>query len=204
MQGVIERAQIRIDLLRQRAGQEAESLTGLDRRASKHNARNPLSLQRLNRLGDSEVGLAGARRADAEDDRVLVDGIDVVLLVHGLRSNRATTIAQDVRAQDLGRPLARAQKGDGSFDVLDAQRLSSAQKREHLAKQDLDQGDVGRSSGDRDLIASHQDVGITERCLDQAQVLITRAKKSNHGLRGGDGNHCLGMRRPGGCGCRND
>jgi hypothetical protein len=35
---VVERAQVRIDLLRQVAGQEAEALAGLDGRAGQHDA----------------------------------------------------------------------------------------------------------------------------------------------------------------------
>ena len=106
VQRVVERPQVRVDLLEQRAGQEPEPLPRLDRRAGQDDPVDLLGLQRLHRLGHREVGLAGARRADPEDDGVLVDRVDVALLVQRLRPDRAAAVGQDVERQHLGRPLA--------------------------------------------------------------------------------------------------
>jgi hypothetical protein len=73
VQRVVQRAQVGIDLLRQVAGQEAEPLAGLDRRARQHDALHRVALQRIDRAGHREVGLAGAGRADAEGDVVRQD-----------------------------------------------------------------------------------------------------------------------------------
>ena len=81
MQGVVERTQVGIDLLRQRAGEEAQPLARLDGRAREDDARDLLGLQCLHGLGDGEVGLAGARGSDAEGHGVRVDRLDVALLV---------------------------------------------------------------------------------------------------------------------------
>ncbi len=86
VQRVEQRPQVRVDLVEQRAGQEAEPLARLDRRAGQDDAVDLLGQQRLHGLGHGEVGLAGAGRADAEDDRVLVDRVDVALLVQRLRA----------------------------------------------------------------------------------------------------------------------
>ena len=60
-QRVVERLQVRVDLLVQRAGQEAEPFAGLHGRPGEDDARDVALLQRLDGGGHREVGLAGAR-----------------------------------------------------------------------------------------------------------------------------------------------
>ena len=62
---VVERPQIGIDLLLHVAGQEAEPLAGLDRGARQDQPVDAAADQLLHRLGDGEIGLAGAGRARA-------------------------------------------------------------------------------------------------------------------------------------------
>ena len=62
---VVERAEIGIDLLLHVAGQEAEPLARLDRRARQDQPVDAAADQLRHRLGDGEIGLAGARRARA-------------------------------------------------------------------------------------------------------------------------------------------
>ena len=57
---VVERAQIGRELVLQVARQEAQALAGFDRRARQHDAADLAGFQRLDRLGDGEIGLAGA------------------------------------------------------------------------------------------------------------------------------------------------
>ncbi len=66
VQRVVERAQIGVDLLLHVAGQEAEAFAGLDRGAGQHDPIDLAGLQHGHGLGDGEIGLAGAGRADAE------------------------------------------------------------------------------------------------------------------------------------------
>ena len=63
---VVHRPQIRIDLLRDVAGQEAEPLARFHGRAHEHDAAHAIGLQRLDRARDGEIRLAGAGGADAE------------------------------------------------------------------------------------------------------------------------------------------
>ena len=51
---VVQRAQVGIDLLRQVAGQEAEPLAGLHRRAHQHDALHRVALERVDRAGHRE------------------------------------------------------------------------------------------------------------------------------------------------------
>src|SRR5665647_1086952 len=72
VQGVVEGAQVGVDLLAERAGQEPEPLPRLDRRPGQHDPVDLLALQGLHRLGHGQVRLAGAGRSDPEGDRVPV------------------------------------------------------------------------------------------------------------------------------------
>ena len=69
VEGVVERAQVRVDLGHEVAGQEAEPLAGLDGGAGEDDPVDLLGLERCDGEGDGQVGLAGPRRADPEGDR---------------------------------------------------------------------------------------------------------------------------------------
>ena len=81
---VVERPQVRIDLLVEVARQEAELLPRLDGRTREDDASDFLLAQRVDGHRHREVRLAGTGRADAEGDGVLADRVDVVLLTGGL------------------------------------------------------------------------------------------------------------------------
>ena len=72
-------------------GKKPQALAGLDRRPREDDAVDVLGLQRLHRHRHGQPALAGARRADAERDDVLADGVDVALLPARLRPHRATS-----------------------------------------------------------------------------------------------------------------
>ena len=64
---VVERAQVRVDLVLHVAGQEAQLLARFHRRAREDQALHGAGHQLAYRLRHREVGLAGARRAERED-----------------------------------------------------------------------------------------------------------------------------------------
>ena len=107
MQRVVQGPQVGVDLLVQGAGQEAKALPRLHRRPGEDDPGHFLGLQRLDRLGHRQVGLPGPGRADAEDDRVLVDGVHIPLLVERLGADRPTAGGQDVEGQHIRRADAR-------------------------------------------------------------------------------------------------
>ncbi|MNN28240.1 hypothetical protein D3C81_1418020 [compost metagenome] len=94
VQGVVQRAQVRVDFLCQVAGQETELFTRLDRRAHQQDAAHLFALQRVHGAGYGQVGLAGTGRADAEIDVVGQDFLDVALLVEPARADVALARAQ--------------------------------------------------------------------------------------------------------------
>ena len=114
VQGVQQRPQVGIDLGLQVAGQEAEALAGLDRRAHQHDLADRLPLQRGDGHGHGQVGLAGAGRPVAQHDVVLADGLDVARLAGGPRPNLPAG------AEDVDRRLAR-------------RRLTALHARQHPA-----------------------------------------------------------------------
>ena len=146
VESVVERSQVGVDLVVEGAREEAEALTGLDGRAGQDDAVDLLGLQGGDGLGHREVGLAGAGRADAEDDRVLVDGVDVALLVQRLGPDRATAVADDVHRQHVGRPLDRlvAQHRDGALDGVAVERLPRLDDDEQLVEQRVDDLELAR------------------------------------------------------------
>ena len=173
MQRVVERPQVRVDLLVERAGQEAEPLARLDRRPGQDDPVDLLGLQRLHRLGHRQVGLAGAGRADAEDDGVLVDRVDVALLAQRLGADGAPAPGEDVERQHLGGPLGGAllEHADGAPDGVGGQRLALLDQLEQLGEEALGEGVVGRRAGDGDLVAA--DVHVAgDRALDELEDLV--------------------------------
>jgi hypothetical protein len=89
-QGVVERAQVGVDLLARSPGRKPSARRPPPPGAPAAGGA-PLVLQRLDGAGDGEVGLAGAGRADAEVDVAVLDAAHVALLVGaaGLDQSRA-------------------------------------------------------------------------------------------------------------------
>src|SRR4051812_4460966 len=103
VQGVEERAQVRIDLRHEVAGQEAQALAGLDGRAGQDDPVDLAAAQRRGGQRDREERLARSRRPDAEGDRLAPDGVDVALLVDRLRRDLARAMAPHDVVEDLRR-----------------------------------------------------------------------------------------------------
>jgi hypothetical protein len=103
---VVHRPQVRVDLLRQVAGQEAEPLARLDRRPHQHDAAHRVALQRLDGAGDREIGLAGAGRADAEGQVMVADVAQVLRLVRAAAAHRPRCVCTDEDASSGAAGLA--------------------------------------------------------------------------------------------------
>ena len=134
MQRVIERTKVWVDLVAQRAGEEAEVLTRLHRRTGQDDPVDLLVLQRLDGLRDGEIGLSRASRPNAEHHGVLVDGVDVPLLVERLRADRLAAGGQDVVGQHVGRPgfLPSGKHRADAFHGVRGQALPGPQHGDQL------------------------------------------------------------------------
>ena len=89
VEGVVERAEVGVDLLLERAGEEAEAFAGFDGGADEDDAADFLGHEGGDGHGYGEVGLAGAGGAEAEGHVGLLDGFDVLALVGRAGLNHA-------------------------------------------------------------------------------------------------------------------
>ena len=106
VQGVVERAQVGVDLLRQIARQEAELLASFHRRTHQQDARHAAAFQRFHRARHRQIRLAGAGRADAEAQVVAADGRHVAALVAAARLDGLLAHGDQIAALCRRRALA--------------------------------------------------------------------------------------------------
>ncbi len=98
VEGIVKRAEIRVDFFLQAAGEEAETFTGLDRGADEDDAGDLFRVHGGDGHGYCEISFAGASRAYTEDHVILFDGLDILALVerarlHGALDPRRTLLA---------------------------------------------------------------------------------------------------------------
>ena len=184
VQRVIQRAQIRVDLLAQRARQKPKALTGFHGGTGQDDAGHLLGLQRVDRLGHGQIRLAGTGRPDPEDDGVGVDGVDVALLVERLGPDRLAAARQDVQGEHLGRRLVAGadQHGDAVAHHLRRQRLAAGHDGDQLGDHPLGERDVGRFAREGDGIAAHMQVGA-QYPFEGAQILVCRTQQAHDEIR---------------------
>ena len=171
---VVERTQVRIDLLLQIARQEAELLARLDRRARQDDAADALRQQIRHRLRHRQIGLAGAGRADAEHDVVLVDRVEI--------RRWLTLFGSTCRLPDGARRAAQEVVGEldlvvlrdelrGRPHVAFGQLVAAAQQPRKLLQYTLSARDVGRLALDDDLVAARPGADVEQR-LEMLEVLV--------------------------------
>ena len=179
-QRVVEGPQVGVDFFVEGAGQEAEVFAGFDGGAGQDDPFDVLALQRLDGLGHGQVGLAGAGGADAEDDGVAVDGVDVVLLALGFGPDDFAAAGDDLGAEDVGgtagstcRPVAGvgSDDADGARHGVGGQFVAAACHRFEFLEGPGRGGDLGGAAGDGDGGAAGVDVRA-EEVLEEAQVAV--------------------------------
>ena len=155
---VVERAQVRVDLGHQVAGQEAEPLAGLDRRAGEDDALDLLGLQRLHGHRHRQPALAGAGRADAEGDDVVARWRRRSAsgrLVLGRTGRPLAPRSTSAVSTSLG-PLVGVDHVDRCGATLAASSaLALLQQHDQLLEQAADL--LGLVAVDGDLVAAHVD-----------------------------------------------
>src|SRR4051812_7182914 len=87
MQSIVKRAEVRVDLLLQIAGQEAEPLAGFNRRAYQNNPVDLVGRKRLNGRRDSQVSFSRTGWPDSKNNIVILNGFEISLLAGSLRVN---------------------------------------------------------------------------------------------------------------------
>ena len=185
---VVERPDVGVHLLGERAGQKAQALPRLHHGTREDDAPDLLALERGHGHGHGEVGLAGAGRADAERDGVHADGVDVALLAGGLRTDGTSAIReQDVFAQGGRRELGAGQKIDGAAHVVRRGLLPRLGDLDEVGEQGGERLHFGGVAFEDDGVAAHGDAR-GERVLDKVEQLVGLAHDERHV-------HALGRRQ---------
>ena len=191
VEGVVERPQVGVDLGHQVAGEEAQALAGLDRRPGQDDPVDLAGLQGLHGQGHGQIGLAGAGRADPEGDDVGGDGVGVLLLPAGLRTDGpAPGRAQQLGGEDLGGADVVVHHVDGPVHLDGVEALARLEQDDQLLEQGTDP--FGPVALDGDLVPPDGDPHIVERPFDQPQQLVTLAEQAGHEVVAGNEDFDLG------------
>jgi hypothetical protein len=168
LQRVEQRAQVRVDLRHEVAGQEAEALAGLDGGAGEDDAVDLAARQRGRGGRDGQPRLARARRPDAEGDRVAPDRVDVALLLDRLRRDLRRAVAPDDVLEDLRRRLLRVERAGHGADRPGRDLVPALDELDDLAD------DLGRLVDGLGLAVEREHVAAQEHL--HLDVLLERAQ----------------------------
>src|SRR5207248_9428105 len=116
-------------LFRRGAGKEAWAFARLDRRSRQHDALHLVALERIDRAGDREIGLAGAGGADAQGQVMREDVLDVLHLM------RRAAVQIGAARKELRPALVRRRGGAASLQELGEAEL-------HVVERQLARGAV--------------------------------------------------------------
>ncbi len=176
VQRVVQRAQIRIDLLAEITRQEAQLFACLDRGAHQQQALHPVGFQCFDRTGYGQIGLAGAGRAHAEADVVRGDGVQVAGLVGAASLDDATLHLDGHFLGALGGIVGDGvdtRFGQVKIDLGAVERLvlgNGVERTHHL----LGRAGCAVLANHLEQVAAMVDL-YAQAQLDLAQVLIERA-----------------------------
>ena len=171
---VVQRAQVRVDLREQVAGQEAEPLAGLDRGAREDDAADLALGQRRDGERHRQVGLAGAGRADPERDRVVADRVDVALLVDRLRRDLRAAMAPDDVVEDVADVLGLVERAEHRVDRGRADLVPALDQLDELVDDRARLGDVRVVALERQLVPAQADRAV-EALAERSEHAVAHA-----------------------------
>ena len=190
VEGVVEGAEVGVDLLLEGAGEEAEAFAGFDGGADEDDAGDLFRDEGADGHGDGEVGLAGTGGTEAEGHVAGFDGLDVLALVGAARLNHALDAG--------GSLLSGVDEGfEGDRGVCDEEFEQAVE----LSVMEIDTGfaqgfkvqeelryaaDGGRVAGDVYAVGAEIDIDV-EAVFQETEVFVVG---SVEGLNtGGDGDN---------------
>src|ERR671923_793056 len=157
VQGVVEWAEVRIDLREHVPRQEAEALAGLHGRPREDDPVHLALLERGDGEGHREVGLPRAGRADRERHGVAPDRLDVALLHHGLRRDRLAAVAPDDVLEDVTHVLALVDRAEHRVYGGRADLMAALHELDHLVDHGAYLVDAFLVAFDRQLVSAEVD-----------------------------------------------
>ena len=180
--GIIERTQVGVHLALKVARQKAQALARLDGGAGQNDAVDLFGAEGRHRGRHGEVGLAGARRANAQGHGVVRDRLAVFPLADGLGLDGLALRrdADDVAGELLDLALAAVlHQTQDITHVLGVDVLAAGGKLEQAVDGLFGQHDVFGLTGDMDQVVPIQDFDV-ELGFDQAQVLVKGPEDADH------------------------
>jgi hypothetical protein len=191
---VVERPQVRIDLLDHVARKEAQPLPRLDRGPGQHDPLDLLLQERRGRHGHGEVSLAGAGRPDREDQVVPVDRLDVEPLFDvaggddGFQRRAERALHEELHERRAGVLL---ENPDPGRDVACLERVAHREQLREIREQPAGGLLPLAFAPDRDLVAPGGQADA-EGLFDGAEVFVGDSEKRGHPRVGkGDGERGL-------------
>ena len=178
-QGVVERAQVRVDLFLQVTGQEAQFFPGFDSRPGQDDPFDFAVLEIKSRQGYGQVGLARPGRTDAEGDQVLADGIDVAFLAQRLG------LDETAPGRNADRIFIEVVQGlrlaffDESGRIADVLRRQIGIFPEQVAQDAEDFGHIGHilfAADDHGRIAADGNAAVREFALHRLEEFVFHAQ----------------------------
>ena len=134
-----------------------------------------------------EIGLAGAGRADAKDDVVLVDGVEIAALVRGLRRDAALAGGADLSVfEEVIAEIDVGVFGDelrGGLHVFVRDGVAFLHQAAQLFDEARDARGAAGIAFDHELMALGADADVEEG-FELAQVVVVRAEKRGHAASG--------------------
>ncbi len=154
-------------------GRKPEPLPGLHGRPREHDSLHASLDEVRHRHGHGEVGLAGAGRADTDDDIVVADRLDVALLAQVLRGDdpvpgrHVDGVPEDLpQGHALGGELRRL------VDVLEVEGVAAIHEFVELSHHLLGHAAAPLvPAGHHDLVAPRADLD-SQPLFDELQVLL--------------------------------
>ena len=179
MQRIVERAQVRIDLLLQIAGQKAQPLARLDSRAREHDLFHQPRTKRRHRHDDGEVRLSRACRSNAERDGVLADGVEVDALAERFRAHMTAAARHEDRVAEKAvqrLALAALDESHAVAHLMHRERRALPVQVLQLAHDLRRRPHDLRLAVDRKLLAAAYEAAV-EIVHEHLQVLVVPAEK---------------------------
>jgi hypothetical protein len=159
---VVQRAQVGVDLLGQITGQKSELLARFHRGTHEHDSLHLFLDQERGGHRHRQVGLAGARGADAESQVVRAHGFDVSALTLRFRQHRLLSRGDQNRfVEQLGQAAVRigAQTTEGSGHVVRRDGETAADELDRIGQEAERQPHDLFFTREIDGVAAQADVG---------------------------------------------
>ena len=179
VQRIVKRAQVRIDLLLQIAGQKAQPLARLDSGTREHDLFHQPRTKRRHRHDDGEVRLSRACRSNAERDGIFANGVEVDALTERFRAHMTATARHEDRVAEKAvqrLTLAALDESHTVAHLMHRERRALPVQVLQLAHDLRRRPHDLRLAIDRKLLAAAYEAAV-EIVHEHLQVLVVLAEK---------------------------